>query len=288
VTGATGLADLIQRQQIDDATAYEQQIQDQAAGDSHHLLAEAVTAAAALWVAAFGSSTAVGAGAALARILRQTGIAITDALSGLGARTWDALLAALPGARRLGRAQAAAVLRAAGQRTRKAALPRMRGSKAVVREATALEAYVADALDRARRLLAANPDRLADVLAAIGVARGAVNRVRSAIAWHVHRTVSRGAGDVATAQGLGRLWVAEATACLQCSAYSGQFAPAGEDFEGGLSFDPHQRGHGPDTVPGPPLHPHCRCRTVPWSVEWQIPLPRVLKARARASVDRRT
>lgn len=282
---ATGLADLIQLQQIDEATAHEQQVQDQAVGDSHDLLTEAVTASAALWVAAFGSATAVGAGEDLAKVLREAGRAVGAALTDLGDRTRTVLLKAVREARALGRAQSAAVLRAIGVRV--PALSRARRDRMIAKDITALQHHIDDVLDRARRLLAAKPDRLADVLTVIGIARHAVNRVRAAIAWHVHRAAAQGAGDVAETAGLGRLWVAEVTACLQCSAYSGEFAAAGREFEGGLSFDPHQRGQGPDTVPGPPLHPHCRCRTIPWSPAWQIPLPRLLKARAKASVDRR-
>lgn len=282
---ATSLADLIQQQQIDDATAYERQVQDQAVGDSHDLLAEAITAATALWLAAFGSAAAAGTGAALAKVLRGAGQAVSSALLGLGSRVRSVLLASVGEARNLGRAQAGAVLRAAGVRMPR--LPRARRDRAVARDAAALQQAVDDVLGQARRLLAAGPDRLVDVLTVIGVARAAVNRARAAVAWHIHRAVDQGAADIATAKGLGRLWVAEADACPQCSAYSGEFAAAGEEFEGGLSFDPHQRGRGPDTVPGPPLHPHCRCRAVPWSMGWKIPLPGLLKTRARASVDRR-
>lgn len=285
MTTATGLADLVQQEQVDAADAYSQQVQDQAVGDSHDPLAEAVTAATALWVAAFGSSTAVGTGAALAKVLRAAGRAVGAVLAGLGPHTTALLLKAVGPARDLGREQAGAVLRAVGLRVPK--LPRARRDRSVARDMTALEQHIDDALTRARRLLASNPDRLADVLAVLGIARSAVARVRATVAWHIHRAVDQGAADVATAKGLGRLWVAEPTACPQCSAYSGEFAAAGREFEGGLSFDPHQRGRGPDMVSGPPLHPHCRCRTVPWSESWKIPLPRVLKARARTSVDRR-
>lgn len=285
MTTVSGLADLVQQDQVDEADAYSQQVQDQATGDSHHLLAEAVTAATALWVAAFGSATAVGAGAALAKVLRTAGQAVGAALSELGARTTALLLKSVGPAREIGRQQAGAVLRAVSLRVPK--LPRARRDRTVARDAAVLEQHIGDALARARRLLAAQPDRLADVLAVIGVARAAVARVRAAVAWHIHRAVDQGAADIAAAKKLGRLWVAESTACLRCSAYSGQFAPAGAEFEGGLSLDPHQRGRGPDTVPGPPLHPHCRCRAVPWSMAWKIPLPELLKARARAAVDRR-
>lgn len=286
MTGAAAsLADRIQQGQIDEATAYEQQVQRQATGDSHDVLAEAVTAATALWVAAFGSATAVGAGAALSKVLREAGQAVTAVLSGLGAQAGSAILDAVSGARELGRAQAISTLRAVGMKVPR--VPRARHDKAILQDVASLQAHVADALARVLRLLAANPDRLADVLTVIGVARAAVSRVRAAVAWHIHKAIDQGAADVADAAALGRLWVAELTACLQCSAYSGEFAAAGTEFEGGLSFDPHQRGQGPDTVVGPPLHPHCRCRTVPWSLSWKIPLPRVLKARARASVDRR-
>jgi len=281
---AAQLADLVQQQHVDEAAAFEEQVQQQAGGeDSRSVLAEAVAAAAALWVTAFGSSTAVGAGEALGRLLRDAAQAVESALAGLGERAYRAIVAALPDATRLGERHAGAVLRAAGRRVKPAGR-RVRPPRVLAREAAQLPGHVGEALSRAQRLLTARPDHLSGILAALGVARAAVSRIQAAVAWLVHRAVDHGAKAVAEAKGVGRLWVAEADACVRCAAYSGEYAEPDAEFEGGLSFDPQQRGQGPDTVDGPPLHPHCRCRTIPWSMDWPVPLPRLLQARAAASV----
>lgn len=157
-------------------------------------------------------------------------------------------------------------------------------SQAAVREAARLEEMVREQLNRSRHLLSTGESRFPSVAAALQVARTAVSRVRSAVAWLVHQEAARGAGAVAEQLGLGRLWVAEVDACARCAAYSGEIAAPGEDFEGGRSFDPRQRGYGPATVTGVPLHPRCRCQTMPWNPQWPSALPGLLRRRAAEHV----
>jgi hypothetical protein len=104
------------------------------------------------------------------------------------------------------------------------------------------------------------------------------------VAWLVQQAVGVGSAAVADALGVGRLWVAEQDACVRCAAYSGIVIRPGGRFPGGLSFDPAQRTADADPVDGPPLHPHCRCRAVPWFAEWGDGLPRLLRHQAERAV----
>lgn len=266
MTTPAGLASLVQEDQTDEAAAFERQVADDAVGDTDDSMAAALAAAAALWMSAFGSTTAVGAGAQLTKLLRSVSERIARALSGLGDRARKAVVAALPGALALGSRQAREFLRAAGQDVADAIGVVRRAPSALLREAAQLDGVVREQLSRAQRLLAAGGDRFSSVAAAVQVARTAVSRARAAVAWLVHRGVQAGGNAVAADLRLGRLWIAELDACVRCAAYSGQTAGPDEPFESGLSFDPQQKGRGPETVEGPPLHPHCRCRAVPWIV----------------------
>lgn len=55
------------------------------------------------------------------------------------------------------------------------------------------------------------------------------------------------------------IWQPERDACVRCLKYAGQYrSSAGAEFKAGQSFDPSApRTEG--TLPGPPLHPNCRC-----------------------------
>lgn len=56
------------------------------------------------------------------------------------------------------------------------------------------------------------------------------------------------------------MWVPERDACARCQRYAGLTLLDPKDtFPGGLSFDPAQQTTDAPAVPGPPLHPHCRC-----------------------------
>lgn len=64
--------------------------------------------------------------------------------------------------------------------------------------------------------------------------------------------------DAACGPGQVLIWEAERDACVRCLKYAGQYRAAGATFKAGQSFDPAApRPEG--TLPGPPLHPNCRC-----------------------------
>lgn len=276
------LADLAQGEQLDTVAAFEQAAVEQAVGDADSLLAEAVAAATALWLAKVGAADAVATGKALADLLATVGAAITDAVAGLADRTAAAIRQAVPGAVRLGADLSGAFVRAAGRTVPR--LPSARGTTAFARRMAREAAQaIAEHLSVVRRLLGAGPDTLPGVLAVHQAARGAVTRARAAVSGAVQRAVDRSAARVAKALGVGRLWVAEPDACLRCSAYSGQLAAPGGSFEGGLSFDPAYRGSDAQ-VDEPPLHPNCRCRTVPWGSRWPSAVPELLRQRAAEHV----
>jgi hypothetical protein len=284
---SANLSALVQEEQSDEVAAYEQQVQQAAVGDADDHMAEVLAAAAALWASAFGSATAVGAGADLARLLRTVTERVAKAVAGLGDRARRALLDALPGALRLGAVHARNFVEAAGHQVRADSRNTTRVPPSLLREARRIGEAVQEQLARADALLGAGPDRFSGVAAAVQVARAAVSRVRAAVSWLVQRAVTAGADGEADQLGLSRVWVAELDACVRCAAYSGQVARPGEDFDGGRSFDPQQRGSASDTVAGPPLHPHCRCRTMPWSPRWQqtgLSLPNFLQQQAAVSV----
>jgi hypothetical protein len=74
---------------------------------------------------------------------------------------------------------------------------------------------------------------------------------------------------------------------LECLAYSGDTVEGEESFAGGKSFNPNSAGF--DTTENPPLHPHCRCYTTPWSNDWDTgeagtSYPEALKREAQRSV----
>lgn len=281
------LAALVQEQQGDEVAAYDQQVQDAAVGDADEHMGGVLAAAAALWAAAFGSTTAAGVGAGLVGLLRTVAERIGTALDGLGDRARQAVLDALPGALKLGSDHGRQFAAAAGKRTASSARNAGRVPPALRREARRLGEAVSEQLARAHLLLDAGPDRFSGVAAAVQVARAAVSRVRAAVSWLVQRTITAGTDAEAQRLGVSRVWVAELDACVRCAAYSGQVAKPGEDFEGGRSFDPRQRDPSAPPVDGPPLHPHCRCRTVPWSPSWRDlgrSLPKHLEKQAAVSV----
>jgi len=125
------------------------------------------------------------------------------------------------------------------------------------------------------------------VLAGIGAARRAVALVGRAASWALHRAINGGAAQAVRALGARGLWVAEPTACVRCQAYAGRIETADGTFPGGLSLDPAQRAVHAAPIDGPPLHPNCRCRLVPWREEWAprrgLALPDLLREQALLS-----
>lgn len=72
---------------------------------------------------------------------------------------------------------------------------------------------------------------------------------------------NEGSIAVADAAAVPLVWIAEPDACVDCLAYSGQVCDPGDEFPGGLTYavlSPFS-----DAIPGPPLHPNCRCTVEP-------------------------
>jgi hypothetical protein len=56
------------------------------------------------------------------------------------------------------------------------------------------------------------------------------------------------------------MWVPERDACVRCLRMAGmRLLSARDQFPGGLSYDPAQDTTDAPAIPGPPLHPNCRC-----------------------------
>jgi hypothetical protein len=285
------LADLARGRHTDDARDLEDQAVRDAIGRADQRLADALADAAGMWARTFGDLDHQGTGTALSDLLTTIRERVTASLSGLGRRSRRILLETLPRALTLGTQQAyESVTTATGRTARAAGRAAGRVSDAAKDAAHALPGAVAEQLDKALRLLAPNVvegRRFPAVAAGIAAARTALARVRSAIAWAIHHTVNTGIDAAAGKLRLRRVWVAEHNACLRCQAYSGRTATVRGDFTPGPAFDPRQGEAA--AVHSPPLHPHCRCRTVLWSEAWPVrgeSLPALLTRQAREAVGR--
>lgn len=263
------LADLVQQQQTDEATELETQATTEADAGAGAELTALVTAALAGWVTAFGALTAAGTGPALARYLTGVRRDVHKATAGLETRAPKAVEARLAEAADLGARHAAAfAIRAAGRGRRPTnvavpaeALDAARGLGRTVREQLRLSARLLSEREIGR-------SGWRGVLAGIGAARRAVALIGQVASWALHRAINAGAAQAVKALGAQGLWVAEPTACVRCLAYAGRLTDPDGTFPGGLSLDPAQRTANAAPIDGPPIHPHDRCRIVPWRPEW--------------------
>ncbi len=282
---------LIQGEHTDALERIETEASARALKDADDRFTALARATVADWTRAFGGPRAEASDeAVLARILRTIREAIERLFDVLGGRARAAMDDALLPALALGAAQGAEVMRLlSGRRTSQAGASPSRD----LRRAAGLLPGLVDGQRRsALALLAAPLVRrlgLTGALAAVGRARGVVGRIRAHISWTVSQALNEGLIAGIRAAGAAKLWVAERDACTSCLAYAGLMADVGEEFPGGLDWDPSQRGRtGP--VEMPPRHPHCRCRCVAWREEWARPgelaLPEALRREARRSVAR--
>lgn len=154
----------------------------------------------------------------------------------------------------------------------------------VIRAVMGIQAAAQDELDAAAALLreATGRDGLDDAMAR---AHRAVTRTERTARWSVNRSLSEGVRAVTEEEQAGRLWVPERDACLRCLAYAGLYVGPGQSFPPGLTFDTKATRQ-LDPVPDPPLHPNCRCRTIPWREEWGSDYGDSLKREAERSVLR--
>ncbi|MET9517424.1 hypothetical protein [Streptomyces sp. NPDC002994] len=283
------LAALVQGEHTDAVIALEQAVAAQAAGQVEEEFEALSRSTVAAWVAAFGSVEALAvSGATLRRILKAVRAAVRRLLGPLGPRAQAAIGGSLAAAVLLGARQHEAFVSAVrGRRT--SGVP-TRPNRTLRDAAAAAPGIVAGRRDRALSLL--RPQvvrRWTDVLTGIGAARSALPAVRAHVAWVINQAVNHGLVAGIRAIGARKLWVAEADACVNCAAYAGLVVDVGEPFPGGLSWDPTQRGR-TEPIDAPPLHPHCRCRTVAWKDAWAVDglpsLPEALTREARRSVAR--
>ena len=240
------------------------------------------------WTRAFGGPNQPAiAGDALRRILAAARTGARHLLDRFADRAPSVLTGGLGPALAMGVRQGADFVRAAsGRRRRTPTVPSV--SRVLRDEAHRIRDLVVERRDRALFLL--HPDRVtrwSHMLAGLGAARAALPAIRAHIAWVINTAIHEGLDAVVRATAPLRGWVSEADACVRCLAYTGRTAKAGEAFPGGLSWDPRQRRTRAQAVDGPPLHAHCRCRTVPWDGRWKadgIPFPEALRREAERSI----
>lgn len=239
------------------------------------------------WTAAFGSPDALALpGTALNRLLATVRAAVRRLTGSLGSRARTALLDALAPVASVAAQQAGEFVREASGRSFRQPIAR-------IPEALRTRASdMADAVDeRVRRSLttlrAKTVRRWSDVVTGIGIARGAAATVEQHVTTTINEVVNETLQAAVRMVGGMRLWIAEADACVTCSAYSGLVVDVDASFPGGLSWDPSQRVSGAPAVQSPPLHPRCRCRVLPWAARWEteeVPLPLVLQRQARSNI----
>jgi hypothetical protein len=283
---ADDLRRLVQGDHTDTVRALEDDTTTLILGDLDRQLDTLARSLLAAGTRAFGAPEVPGPG--LDRIVTAARAAVRRLLAPLADRAGHLLAAAIPSALALGRTQAAEFLRAAAGRALPA--PRVRATRALRDQAARVTRAITDHTGHALALLGRGQvTRWTHLLHAVGAARTAAAAVRAHTAWVIGQCVNAGLDAASRPAGMVRLWVAEADACVRCLAYTGRTAPTGGTFPGGLSWDPRQRHTRAAAVSGPPLHPHCRCRTVPWNPRWRpapgaAPFPLALAREAQRSL----
>ncbi|WP_406145038.1 hypothetical protein [Streptomyces anulatus] len=264
-------------------------IEQQAARDAGQPLAQALAAAqnaaTRQWIHATDRQTTPSPGA-LDRLIATIKQLLAEAFRGKGKLAADSIRIAAYNSAQLSARQATA-LAAAMSGTPTPPIQPVIGPDATA-AADATPAAVEEEHHHALALLTAAS------LTALGFAglAGVFNRARRAvtrIARHAAVAITSAAAHVAAAvaRAIGPttllLWVAEPGACPACAAYAGRSVVAGRRFPAALSLDP-QRTVFATAPTGPPLHPHCRCWTIPYSPTWPVdgtPLPTLLRRAAR-------
>lgn len=264
-------------------------IEQQAARDAAQPLATALTAAQKTatrqWLHAT-SRQALPPPSALNRLIAAIKRLLADAFRGKGKLAADTIRIAAFSSAQLSAKQASALAAAMSGEPVPPVQPVI-GPEATA-TAGAVPTTVEDEHNHALALLTAAS------VTALGFAgvTGVFNRARRAvtrIARHAAVAVTSAAAYAATAvaRAIGPttrlLWVAEPGACPACAAYAGRSVIAGRRFPAALSLDPRRTVFA--TAPlGPPLHPHCRCWTIPYSPTWPVDgtrLPALLRQAAR-------
>ncbi|MEU2996898.1 hypothetical protein ABZ684_04875 [Streptomyces sp. NPDC006995] len=264
-------------------------IEQQAARDAATPLAQALTdaqqAATRQWLHAT-TKQALPSPTALDRYIAAVKQLLANAFRGKGKLAADTIRIAAYSSAKLSARQAAALAAAMSGNPTPPVQPTIGPDAAAT--ADAVPAAVEDEHHRALALLTAASVTALGFAGVTGVfnrARRAVTRIARHAAVAITSAAAHAAAAVARAIGptTRLLWVAEPGACPACAAYAGRSVVAGRRFPAALSLDPRRTVFA--TAPlGPPLHPSCRCWTIPYSPTWPLdgtPLPALLRRAAR-------
>ncbi|MEU0160216.1 hypothetical protein ABZ154_15580 [Streptomyces sp. NPDC006261] len=264
-------------------------IEQQAARDAGQPLAQALaaaqTAATRQWVHATDRQTLPSPGA-LDLLIKAIKQLLTEAFRGKGKLAADTIRIAAYSSAQLSARQASA-LAAAMRETPTPPVQPVIGPDAAA-AADAVPAAVEEEHGHALALLTTASLTALGYSGVTGVfnrARRAITRIARHAAVAVTSAAAHAAAAVARAIGPATrlLWVAEPGACAACAAYAGLSVIAGRRFPAALSLDPRRTVFA--TAPkGPPLHPSCRCWTIPYSPTWRVDgtrLPALLRQYAR-------
>lgn len=289
------LLELVQQKQIDVIASIEDKAIKAATEKRFAAIDDAVRSATSAWVKEFGSMSAPGAGDALDSMIKEALGASNKALGGLEASTINALSTAVGDAVTTATEQGSAFVEGASG---KAAATNVAAPRVELKDArAAVKAAVEDGLNESKALLK-RPiiERLGlrGLLSGLRRARNAVARAQSTITTTVNQHVTKTMQATSTAnKAKYEVWVSERDACVNCLAYAGKIVPAGGEWQAGLSWDPKQNDPQPQTKGKgvrPPLHPHCRCRPVPWDPAWardgEVSLPEAVSREAQRSIAR--
>lgn len=285
------LLEIVQMKQIEVIQKIEDKAIKSATEKRYKTIDDALRLATSNWVEAFGSMSAEGSGSALDGMIRSALGAGNSALRGLEGSVISALSEAVGSAVTAASEQGKDFVESA---TGKRAAAKVDGPKVDLSdERKAVKEAVADGLKESKALLRKPViERLGlrGILAGLRRVRNALGRAKSTITTSVNANVEKTMRATATANKAPmELWVSERDACVRCSAYAGRLVDTGEEFPGGLAWDPKQRDRSAPDV-RPPLHPHCRCRLVPWNPAWaregEVSLPEAVSREAQRSVAR--
>jgi len=131
-----------------------------------------------------------------------------------------------------------------------------------------LPGAVAERIDEALHFAQQSPamDLRTAVLQPVAKANQAANSAEAAARWAVNRGANTGVQHAAAQKDAFLLWAGEPTACVHCAAHIGHYVRPGDSFPLGLTFGDKALIPWPDPerLGGPPLHPNCRCRLIPW------------------------
>lgn len=285
------LLKLVQEKQITAIQRIEDRAIKAATEKRFKAIDDAIGSATSNWVKAFGSMSAEGTGAPLTEMIRSALLASNGALKGLEGSVIGALSEAVGSAVTTAKEQGAAFVEGASGKaaSKRVAAPAV----SLAAERAAVKEAVADGLKESKSLLRKPViERLGlrGILGGLRRARNALGRAKSTIANSVNENVTKTMRATATANKADfEVWVAERDACVNCLKYAGQIVKKGEDWTGGQSWDPNQVDRNAKGV-RPPLHPHCRCRPVPWNPAWakpgEVSLPEAISREAQRSVAR--